>query len=441
VLLASLFLLSAVTSAGGDAIATPVAPPKTPATNRFFTNELNVAEQLILAGRFGEARARLAELEKSSPQDSQVQFLLAMLDRQDKEYDSAIRRFHRILVNEPKSVRVRLELGRTFYESGDYYNAERQFLFARAGKLPPAVIRNVDRYLVSIRGLKTFALGFSVSIAPDSNLNAGPAIDAVSLYGLPFQLSPDAKAKSGVGLAVAGNAEWAPRVSKQLRFRMGAQAYRNQYRDTQFDDMTVSAYAGPRFNSRRWEFNLLGNAGRRWYGDRTYTDLLGGSADATYYLNTRMGLGAGFNLSHLKFAQNPQQSGDRGIVSASFFYAPTAASLLRASAVAGRQNAQIPAYANDLRQAGLSYVREFKGGITLGLAPSFTHIGYHAPLAAFNATRVDSQYTGQVTLLYRRIDIYGITPRLIYTYTRNESSIPLYRFARSRCELGFTSSF
>lgn len=420
----------------------PVAAPDTPVTgDSTFTNEIDAAEQLIVAGRLDEARAILAALEKSRPQDSQVQFLLAMLDRQDKDYDSAIKRLHRILVSEPKAVRVRLELGRTFYESGDYYNAERQFLFARAGKLPPAVIANVDRYLVSIRGLKTFAFGFSVSIAPDSNLNAGPAIDAVSLYGLPFQLSPDAKAKSGVGLAVAGNAEWAPRVAEQVRFRMGAQVNRYQYRDTQFDDMTLSAYAGPRFNSRRWEFNLLGNAGRRWYGDRTYTDLLGGSADATYYINTRMGLGVGFNLSHLKFPQNPQQSGDRGIVSASYFYAPTPASLIRASALAGRQDAQIAAYANDLRQAGFNYVREFKGGITLGLAPSYTNVAYHAPLAAFNATRVDSQYTGQVTVIYRRIDIYGITPRLIYTYTRNDSSIPLYRFSRSRWELGFTSAF
>lgn len=420
----------------------PAAPSATPSTNgNAFANEVNLAEQLILLGRFDEARARLAELEQSRPQDSQVQFLLALLDRQDKDYDSAISRFRRILVNEPKAVRVRLELGRTFYESGDYYNAERQFLFARAGKLPQAVVRNVDRYLVSIRGLKTFAFGFSVAIAPDSNLNAGPAIDAVSLYGLPFQLSPDAKANSGIGLAIAGNAEWAPRIARQLRFRMGANVNRNQYRDTQFDDMTLAAYAGPRFNSRRWEFNLLGNAARRWYGDRTYTDLLGGSADATYYINTRMGLGAGFNLSHLKFPQNPQQSGDRGIFSLSYFYAPTPASLLRASALAGRENAEIPAYANDLRQAGLSYVREFKGGITIGLAPSYTHIAYHAPLAAFDATRVDSQYTGQVTLLYRRIDIYGVTPRIIYTYTRNESSIPLFRFTRSRWELGFTSSY
>lgn len=434
-MLTPLLLLSAVTALG------PAAVAPAPVANSAFTNDLNSVEQLIVAARFGEARARLVELEKSRPQDSQVQFLLAMLDRQDKDYASAIQRFHRILVNEPKAVRVRLELGRTFYESGDYYDAERQFLFARAGNLPNAVIRNVDRYLVSIRGLKTFAFGFSVSIAPDSNLNAGPAIDAISLYGLPFQLSPDAKAKSGVGLAVAGNVEWAPRVAKQLRFRMGAQAYRNQYRDTQFDDMTLSAYAGPRFNSRRWEFNLLGNVGRRWYGDRVYTDLFGGSADATYYINTRMGLGVGFNLSHLEFPQNLQQSGNRGIVSLSYFYAPTPASFLRASAVAGRQDAQIAAYANDLRQIGFSYVREFKGGITLGLAPSYTHIAYHAALAAFDATRVDSQYTGQVTLLYRRIDIYGITPRLIYTYTRNESSIPLYRFSRSRWELGFTSSF
>ena len=107
----------------------------------------------------------------------------------------------------------------------------------------------------------------------------------------------------------------------------------------------------------------------------------------------------------------------------------------------GRQQARIASYANHSRQIGLNYTREFKGGITLGLAPTHSRIAYDAPLAAFNTRRIDRQYSGQATLLYRRIDFGGFTPRLVYTYTRNRSSIPLYSFSRSRWEIGFTSAF
>jgi hypothetical protein len=47
----------------------------------------------------------------------------------------------------------------------------------------------------------------------------------------------------------------------------------------------------------------------------------------------------------------------------------------------------------------------------------------------------------QIALLDRKIDYHGFTPRIIYTYTRNNSSIPLYRFSRNRVELGITRSF
>lgn len=406
-----------------------------------FRNLVNLSEQLIAAGRFDEARARLVELENSDQHDSQVQFLLALLDMQNKDYERAISRFHRILVNEPEAVRVRLELGRAYFESGDYANAERQFRFARAGRLPETVTKNVDRFLIAIRGLKTFNFGFSIAIAPDSNLNAGPATDSISLYGLPFQLSQDAKANSGVGLNIGANAEWAPRISRQMKFRMGTQINRSQYRETKFDDMTLSVYVGPRLNTRRWEFNLLGNLGRRWYGDRVYTNVIGGGTDATYFINTRMGVSAGFNLNYLRYPQNPQQSGYGRAITFNYFYTPTAASFLRASVLLGRQDAQIPSYANHSRQVGLNYIREFKGGFTLGLAPSYSRISYDAPLAAFNVTRIDHQLTGQISLLNRRIDIGGVTPRIVYTYTHNQSSIPLYQFSRSRWEIGITRAF
>ncbi len=434
-----LLLLAAPQGAGALAGAPDTAAPD-PA-DLAFTNNVNAAEQMIAAGRLDEARAKLAELEQIRPRDSQTQFLLALLDRQDKDYESAIKRFHRILVDEPNAVRVRLELGRTFFESGDYANAERQFRFARAGKLPPTVLKNVDNYLFAIRGRKTFTFGFSLALAPDTNLNAGPATDTVSLYGLPFQLSQNAKANSGIGVVLDGSAEWAPRLSKTLKFRVGTQLHRAQYRRTDFDDMTLGLYAGPRLNLRRWEFNLLGNVGRRWYGDRVYTNMAGGSVDATYFLNTRMGLGAAVNLVHLQYAANPDQSGYGGNVAFNYFYIPTPASFVRATVQFGRLGARIPPYSNHSYQFGMAYVREIAGGITVGLSPSYTRIGYDAPLAAFNATRVDHQYSGQITLLNRRIDIHGLTPRISYTYTRNDSSISLYKFSRSRVEIGVTSAF
>jgi hypothetical protein len=217
--------------------------------------------------------------------------------------------------------------------------------------------------------------------------------------------------------------------------------HRTQYRQTAYDDMTTSAYTGPHITVKKWDFNLLATVSRRWYGDRVYTDALAGSVDATWFVTTRFGLGGAAGINTTRYAMNPLQNGGGHTLSANMFYTPTTTSIVRANAAFGQQGAEIAAYANHIDQFGVSYTREFGGGITLGLAPGWTRIAYDAPLAAFGTTRVDHQLTGQVTLLNRRIDWHGLTPRLVYTYTRNDSTIVLYRFHRSRVELGITRAF
>ncbi|MBU6207676.1 MAG: DUF560 domain-containing protein, partial [Alphaproteobacteria bacterium] len=364
-----------------------------------------------------------------------------LLDMQDKDFDSAIKRFHRVLVSQPKAVRVRLELGRAYFESGDYFDSERQFLFARAGNLPPAVQANVDRYLNAIRELKTLSFGVSFGIASDSNLNAGPAIDSISLYGVPFQLSQTAQANSGVGLAMDANMEWTPRIAKQIKWRTGWLLHRSQYLKTLFDDMTLTGYSGPHITLKRWDFNLLANASRHWFGDHVFTDAYGGSLDATYYVTTRLGLTVGGALNHISYTQFPLQSGNGSSVNLGAFYTPTTASFLQGSANFAWQGAGDLSFANHLQQFGLNYSREFKGGISMGLSPSYSRIDYIGFSSGFNATRKDRQYTMQFTILDRRFDLGGFTPRIIYTYTRNDSNVPLYAFNRNRVEFGVTRSF
>ncbi len=460
ILLAGFFAAQAALAVTSDALPSSLPPqpsvlPPTaqsapvsvsfPSSAVAGVDDLLTAEVWLTQNRFEDARRLLLALEKApstaAARANQVQFLLGLLDMHDAAYDSAIHRFRRILVSQPDMVRVRLEMGRAYFQAGRYADAEHQFMYARAGNLPKPVRVNIDRYLSQIRQRKAFTWGFSLAMAPDTNLNAGPAIDAVTLYGLPFQLSKDAKANGGVGMVLDTNAEWAPRLTQRLKWRIGGQLHRTQYGATGFDDMSVSGYSGPHLTLRRWDINLLGNIARRWYGDRSYSLSYGSSMDATYYLTARLGVGASGSLSQIDYDKNPGQSGLGRNVSLFSFYTPTTSSYLRGAVSLGHQDARDAAFAFNSWQYGLSYVREFSGGITLGLAPAFTLMDYDAPLSGFGKTRHDRQYTAQVSLLDRRLAFRGMTPRVAYTYTRNDSDIALYTFNRHRFEIGFTKTF
>ncbi|MFM6829322.1 MAG: surface lipoprotein assembly modifier [Novosphingobium sp.] len=399
------------------------------------------AERLITEGRLDEARARLTAMTATRTSDNQVQFLLALLDIGDKRYNDAVDRLRQILIREPGTARVRLELGRALFLDGRFAAAERQFRLARAGRLPETVQQNVDRYLGAIRQRKRLSMELAFALAPDSNVNAGPASDAVTIYGLPFQLSDDAKASSGTGATADGGFEWTPPISARTSLRLGGQAHHTQYRNTRFNDSTVAAFAGTRINRTRWTYDLTGTLIQRWYGGKQYSRTAGGAISASYVANRKTELNGTVGAYAVTYPNLTDQDGTQTVVSAGIARALSPRSVVRATVGLNWQTARIKPLANHRQTFAVEWFSDFPGGITLAIAPSLTRIGYEAPLAAFGTTRTNWQTSVQTRVQTRRIDVMGFTPRLGYIFTHTASTIPLYRFTRNRFEFGIVRTF
>ena len=98
-------------------------------------------------------------------------------------------------------------------------------------------------------------------------------------------------------------------------------------------------------------------------------------------------------------------------------------------------------YANTVEQVRLGIDRELAHGVSVSIQPSYARINYDAAQAAFGVPRHDRQVQMQVSILNRRIDLYGFTPRLAYTFTHNLSNISLYAYDRSQVQMGLTRAF
>jgi hypothetical protein len=402
---------------------------------------VEAASLLMRAGKLDDARKVLLALEKARPDDSEVLFLLGLIAVQQKDYDAAIRLFRRILVREPGVARVRLELARAFFLNKDWDNAERQFRFARSSDLPAGAIANIDQYLFAIRRLRRWSVNAQVAVAPDTNLNAGPDITELQIFGLPFQLSDQTRRKSGVGAALDLGGEWDQPLGQRTRLDLGAAFHGLVYPDSEFDDLSLSAFAGPAFLARKWEIGPRLTAFRRWYGRSVYNQGLGGVLQGTYYVTPRFGVGASVGAQTVSFPQLTQQNGVAVSGGLNAYFTPNPFTLLSANAALSRQNAEIPAYAYTAGQVALGYSRDLRGGLSISLTPSLTLTRYDAPLAAFGVSRRDAQWTLEIAALDRRIDWYGFTPRVSYAFTHDASNVALYSFDRSRFEFGVTRVF
>jgi tetratricopeptide (TPR) repeat protein len=410
-----------------------VGPPANPAA-------VAQAETFLRAGRADDAKRVLEAAARSAPADSEIEFLRGLIAVEQRGYKAAIRLFRGILVREPGVVRVRLELARAFFLAKDYDNAERQFRFARAGRIPAAVAANIDRYLVEIRRERQFTYGLALAVAPDTNINAGPSQSDVYLYGLPFTLSSDARKQSGVGLALDGSGEWSPYIGSE-RLRIGAQAHTRLYRTGEFDDVTLGAYVGPRFLTEHWDISPLLSGFRRWYGGRLYNEGLGFGMQAAYYPGRRLGLSAAIGEQDVRYGPPQGQSGLAVNAAVGFTYTLSPSSYVAANMSASRQSARLPVFANTAVAFDASFYCDLPKGYSVSIQPSITRIGYDAAFPAFGVARRDAQWSVKLLLLNRRIDVLGFAPRVMYTHIHDNSNISLFSYDRDQFELGLTRAF
>lgn len=399
------------------------------------------ARALMNEGKFAEATALIDQHLQQRPRDVQARFLKGMVAMAEGKYEQAVRVFRSILIDQPKAVRVRLELARAFYLAEDYENATRQFQFALAADPPPGVAATIRGYLATIRDAKSFSYNFTASLAPDTNLNGGSSAREVTLFGIPFDLTEDARQRSGVGLAVEGGAEWLPSIGPGKRLRLGMHAERREYAGSKFDDMILAAYAGPRIVAGDWDVSVLGTAYRRWYGSDPYNGALGARVDATFHATSRLDVSAAVAANFTRYNIETYRDGRIGSVSTSAFYTltPTSALTLRTGVI--REKTREAAFSNWSGFAAAGYFRELPIGFSMYIEPSLSRASYDEALLAFGRKRKDTTKSVLITLLNRHIVLGRFTPRISYTYTNQRSSIGLYQFDRNRLEAGLTTAF
>jgi hypothetical protein len=366
---------------------------------------------------------------------------MAMLEVAQANYDHAITLLRRILVREPDAERVRLELARAFYLKGDYDNADRQFRFARAGGVDDTVKANIDRYLAAISRLRQWTVNFSLALAPDTNQNAATAASQISIFGLPFALDPNARRQSGIGVAGDIGAEWSPLLFDNIKARIGGDVYRVEYSGGQFDDMTVSGYAGPQLLFDNWDVSTLLTGFKRWYGNAPYISGIGGKLAADYGITSDLLVGASLGGQAVSNAFIPDQDGPlySGQVQATYVLSPS--SLFQLQFGLNRQDARISAYSYSGIWFGGGYQQDLPFGFSAGFQPSYYITRYDARLAAFGQTRADDAVMLAFSLLNRRFDYHGFTPRFSYIFTEQHSNIRLYSYTRNQFQIGITSLF
>jgi outer membrane protein len=412
-----------------------------PSSTTIPLSATKAAQLLIANNRLADAKRLLAQMLAAKPEDSEALFLMASIAVAEKDYDTAISLFRRILVREPDAERVRLDLGRAFFLKGDYDNADRQFRFARAGDINDAVKANIDHFLTAINRLRQWTVNFALALAPDTNQNAATSASQVNIFGLPFALDKAARKQSGIGLAGDIGGEWSPILSDNVKARLGTDLYRIDYSGGEFDDMTISAYGGPQLLFDNWDISALATGFKRWFANQDYVSGVGGKLAADYGITSDWLVGASVGGQSVTNQFIPEQNGPLWSLQTQATYVLSPSSLFQLQLGFNRQDARLAAYSYTGVWFGAAYSQDLSFGFSAGIQPAYFITRYDDALPAFGRSRSDNTAMLAFTLLNRRFDYHGFTPRFSYVFTEQHSNIALYSFTRNQFQIGLTSLF
>ena len=396
---------------------------------------------LALAAMPQPASAQPAERAGQFDASVERDFVDGMTSYAARDYRRAEAMFRRILDRDPRLLRVRLELARTLFMEKKDEQADYHFRLAASEHPPVQVTLNIIRFREAIRARRSWRFNVDVGFAPDSDINSATDKQTVDINGLPFKLDPAARARSGTGVFVGGDASLRLNRSGNTPIYLGAYGRWTRDRDHRFDDAYAGAEAGPEFQLAGGRLRTTATGLIRWYGERKLVDSFGLHFDYEKLVGGQWTVGGALLIRHNDYARRRDVDGWDAEARASATRPLGPTTLAFAYAGVERNWAIDPGQAFWRARLGIGILKE----IGWGLRPQFAiDLGRQVgddPLAPFGKKRRDWLLQGSASIYKRNWNLEGFAPSLSLTVTRNFSTLPLYQERRVRGEIRLTKAF
>ena len=365
--------------------------------------------------------------------------LLGLLSKATGRPREARRYFNRVIAlsNEPSLVgEAKLELAQIAYQLGDKDTAKRHLHAVKGLKPPAAVGDNIDAFLAVIdtRELpRNYQMTASIGIVADANANAGPEVESVLMYGVPYTLSEDAKATSAAALKTGLGIRHSTSLDDDMRLQSSASVSWLNYEDLDLlDSVSVAASTGISIRATDEivaSVPLVVDWVKIGHEASYYSYSYGVAPQMRYRYDDQLSINLAGSLSTKDYQSNENRGGNNFVVSTGLTYQFDSKSYLLAGITRGDVNSGIDYYSNDNLGAYLGYGYRFANGLSTSARVNYRDTEYLGIQNAYDKARQDTTSTVSLSAAYP-IKPLGFDVVLSASYTDNSSNLSLYEYDR-----------
>ena len=359
--------------------------------------------------------------------------------------DAAISALRGILIEKPALVRVRLELARAFFYKKEDDLSRRHFDRVLAGKPPKAMVANINRFLRIMRARRRWSAHFGFSLAPDTNIGAVSDSEVIYIYDLPFRRNNFEGANSGLGVVVWGGWEYQYPLAQRLRLRMGTDISIREYTNDEFDQMTISLHAGPRWwMNPKTEMSLLASARQRRSGGLVHSHEFGARYELEHRLTPRIRLSGRASWHERDYERDKHFDGPQLDLALTGSWVLTPTLQIRGGFGYAAENPESRTWRNRSRWGRLGASIALPFGYTVGGNAELRTTDYQGnwhPFVPDGSSREDEVRIFSASVFNRGFTAFGFSPQLIVVNEERQSNAQLYDYKRTRAELRFVRQF
>lgn len=403
---------------------------------------LAAAERLVARGQHEGARPLVEALKLAPAYRLQSRFLSGLIARETGDLQGAADQFKAILADDPRQTRVRLELARVFLAMKRPGSADRQFKLAEQdNELPPEIARTIRTARDTIRSSRTWRLDTNLGFAPDTNINNATSAQSVAIqFGdttVPIALNEDARARSGTGQLAQLSAGLRLPIGDDLSALAEVDGAGTNYRGTRFDDYVFQGAAGAEYRlSDVTSVSLQAVGAQRWFGGNAVSRQVGARIGGQTVAGESDRFGFQLDMRRTNALFDRAFDGWQAGLYGTYEHAVGRSVVASVGPFVRREALRERAFSSVEAGYNVGLGGELPHGVNFGASLGVSRAAFDLPLPIFDADpRRDWRAVARATLGNRKVRVLGLSPQLVWSYNRVNSSLRFYDTSRSRFEL------
>lgn len=374
----------------------------------------------------------------------------AIIAMESGEYATAVEAYRKLIAVLPDNEILRFQLAIALFKNAELIAAKDQFQKLRASELGPEVIQTIEAYLTMIDRRDEWEIFGSLSYISNDNIgNTVPKGTKILLpNGGEFTSNQSVESASGLSFSLGADKTWS--LNDHLYGALHLSTSGSIYFDNKkYNDLLGGIGVGLGYRTARLDVELNPYFQKRWYAQgssgngnlKPYSQIPGLRLNARYWLSPNWQYQTAIQYGEEKYVKNYQHlDGGNFLWSNSIMFMPNQKQYFYAGIDYNYKSAKNLSNSYDRYGLRAGWGQEWPKGISTNLSAGYG-LRQSKGVDFLNIKRKDKEFSTSLSLWHRNFYVFGVTPRLVYTYDNTNSNNPFYTYDNSKIYLDFRKTF